>query len=279
MTIHKTCKSEIPSLSQRPGHSSHTSHIHLLLAAEQDLGMQLPFPGERWHQQQQRLTAFMKRKKKIGDILKYLTGWSELKVSNLFVCFFFSSGTNSLPSLPYIYLPFQGESSNSNKWTCCALRGHSSHLTSDPYNRQNIFEFKPPEITFLSKLFCLSAVHKHESHGGGLISPADHEGWWAGGAFPCQFSVFSDVNPILFPHLRLLLKARKNPFHNPLSLLWYQDTSENRQIGKNAVILAILFIPEMQIKNTYLLYEVLACLNNYYPLNIFQWCRNHYSNR
>jgi len=35
----------------------------------------------------------------------------------------------------------------------------------------------------------------------------------------------------------------------------------------------------MEIKNTYLLYKDLVCLNNYYPLNIFQWCRNHYSNR
>lgn len=35
----------------------------------------------------------------------------------------------------------------------------------------------------------------------------------------------------------------------------------------------------LPVPNPYLLYEDLACLNNYYPLNVFKWCWNHYSNR
>lgn len=180
-----------------------------------------------------------KERKKMGDILKYLTGWSGTNEIFHFLLFgwFFSLQVKQFRFLPSLKLqhfptfPSKFQKMDFSLWSS----GDSSHLISDPCNRQNIFEFKPPEVTYSSELFHISAVHKDESHVGGLISPADHEGWWAEDAFPCQFSVFGDVNPILdaalFPHLRVILKASIKPFHNPLSLLWYQDTLENRQIG------------------------------------------------
>lgn len=178
-----------------------------------------------------KIPSSYEKKEKKGwhfEILNWLVGIKDSKFVCLFAFSFQVEPIHSLLSLKFTFLSRVSLLIPTNGLLVVLLGAFiSPHFRSLNTDKISL------NLNLLTSLIHLSfSVYLLSMYMNAIFNfPSRPWGVMSRGAFPCQFSVFGDVNPILFPHLRLLLKASKNPFHNPGSLLWYQDTSEKRQIG------------------------------------------------